>query len=121
MTTLTEALEQYATAITDTTESKAYADGRKALANRPCLLFGPPTLNYAGTGGGTLCGPAVGLQVFALSTYRAPAIEALDELEQLIEDANEVLDILTAEPIQYPAGDGSLIAAYRLTTTDYPL
>jgi hypothetical protein len=126
MTSLMAAAEARAQAITNAGDAVAYTDERKALANRPCLLFGPPTLDYSGTAGGTLCGPAVSWQLFALSTMNAPAFEAMTELQDLIEAADDVLGIVRAEPIAYPTRDakgaaGRPLAAYRLTTTDYPL
>lgn len=125
MTTLLQAAEARATALTQA-GTTAYTDERKALTNRPCLLFAPPVLDYAGTAGGTLCGPRVTFRIIALSTFNAPSFEAMGELQDLIDGANTVLDIERAEPIQYATRDkdgraGRALAAYLLTTTDYPL
>lgn len=123
MTTMLAAAQTLATAITTDTTANAYTDERKALANRPCLLFAPPILEYVG---GTMCGPRVTWRLIALSTFNAPSFEALGEIQDLIAAADEVLDIEKAEPLQYPTRDGkgsagTPLAAYLLTTTDYPL
>jgi hypothetical protein len=123
VTTILQAAQARATALTQA-GTPAYTDERKALANRPCLLFAPPILDYAN--GGTMCGPKVTFRIFALSTFNAPSFEAMGEIQDLIEGANEVLDIERAEPIQYPVRDKDRkaltpLAAYLLTTTDYPL
>ncbi len=125
MTTILQAAQARATALTQA-GTPAYTDERKAMANRPCLLFAPPVLDYAGTQGGTLCGPRVTFRIIALSTFNAPSFEAMGEIQDLIDGANEVLDIERAEPIQYPVRDKDRkaltpLAAYLLTTTDYPL
>lgn len=123
MTTLMEAADEQAQALT-LAGTPAYTDERKALANRPCLLSAPPVLDYAG--GGTLCGPRVTFRWIALSTFNAPSFEAMNELQDLIEGADAVLTIERAEPMQYPTRDkdgkaGRPLAAYLLTTTEYPL
>lgn len=120
MTTLMQAAQARATAINDGTDVTAYTDARKALANRPCLMFAPPVLEFTGGAGGTLTAPAVRWRLIALSSFRAPAFEAMNELQDLIAAADQVLDVERAEPIQFPIADGS-IAAYLITTTDYPI
>lgn len=127
MTTILQAIQAQADAINATAGATvAYTEQRKGLANTPCVIAAPPTLEYAGGHGGTMCGPAVGFRWIALSTYLAPAIEALAELEQLVAHVDAALDVERAEPIQFPRRDPDgkplpALAAYLITTTDYPL
>jgi hypothetical protein len=119
---LMDVCDAYAAALT-TAGTPAYTDERKAFANRPCLLFAPPVLDYTA---GTMCGPQVTFRILALSTYNAPAFDALNELQDLIDGADAVLTIERAEPIQYPTRNRegkatTPVAAYLITTTDYPL
>lgn len=123
MTTIKAALEARVQAITDAGDVTAYTDERKAFANRPCLLAAPPILDYVG---GTMCGPRVTFRFLALSSFNAPSFDAITELQDLITAADGVLDIERAEPIQYPTRTregkaGAPVAAYLITTTDYPL
>lgn len=115
---LMAAMEDIASAVaTDTV--RCYTDPAKALNNRPCLLVAPPTLDYTG---GTMTGPNVRFRVIALSSYVAGVLDAVAELDDLVAAADQALTVERAEPIQYPlAPDGSRVAAYLITTTDYPL
>lgn len=116
MGAITDALEEAAAAISG---AKAYTDPAEAVNNRPCLLMAPPTLDYTA---GTMTGPAVRFRILALSGYEAGTYEALAELDDLIAAANDSLAIERAEPIQYPLNPANgRVAAYLLTTTDYPL
>lgn len=127
MTTILEHYAAQATAINTAAEATvAYVDQRKGMANRPCVIAAPPVLDYSGAAGGTMCGPAVGSRWIALSTYIAPAFEAMTELEALIAAVDGALDVERAEPIQFPRRDPDgkalpPVAAYLITTTDYPL
>lgn len=114
MTSFLEAAQGIADLITDD-DVTAYVDPRKALANRPCVLVGPPTLDYAG---GTMTGPSVQWQLFALSSHQAGSVEALDELDPLVTRVNEAVGAMRAAPAQYSVGD-SRIAAYLITTQTY--
>lgn len=110
-----QALEQVAAQITG---AAAFTDPAKAVNNRPCLLVAPPTLDYTA---GTMTGPAVRFRLIALSSYDAGTFDALAELEDLIAAADAALDVERAEPIQYPLTAGPRVAAYLITTTDYPI
>lgn len=97
---------------------KAHVDPSDAYANRPCVLIAPPTLDYEG---GTMTGPLVRYRLLALSSYEAGVFDALAELGPLVTDVDRVIGVARAEPIQYPLGSGTKVAAYLLTTTAYPL
>ncbi|GEP40609.1 hypothetical protein NPS01_42720 [Nocardioides psychrotolerans] len=98
---------------------RCYTDPADAINNRPCLLIAPPTLDYAD---GTMTGPTVRFRIIALSSYAAGVFDALAELDDLVDATDQALTVERAEPIQYPlTKDGSRVAAYLLTTTDYPL
>lgn len=116
MTALTDALEEIATAV-KAAGVEAYTDPAEALNNRPCVLVAPPTLDYTG---GTMTGPLVRYRLIALSSYDAGTFDALDELGSLVACTDRALDVERAEPIQYPLGS-TRVAAYLITTTDYPL
>lgn len=115
VSSLLEAAQAIAQAVNDGPgESVAYTDPAEALANRPCLLIGPPLLE-----GGTLGGAFdVTWPLIALSSYDAGQLAALAEIQVLIKDTDDVLSVERARPIQYQlTAERNRVAAYELTHT----
>lgn len=99
------------------TEVEAFHDPAVAVNNRPCLLIAPPVIDWTE---GTITGAAqVQWPVYALSSHPAGTLDAVAELSDLVEVANEVLEIETARPVRYQVNDKTpLIAAYLCTHTE---
>ena len=72
----------------------ATADPSVAASNRPCLLVTPPTVDYSQL--------TNTWHVMALSRHPAGTLDAVDELEPLVERARERLHVEHLKPVQYP-------------------
>lgn len=111
-------LGQRAQAIVDLVKSDggpfATTDPQEAASNRPCVLVGPPDLDFTA---GTYAGPLTGWRLVALSAQALGTVEALDELERLVEAVLDVLPIETARPGRYPLGS-DIVPAYVITLND---
>ena len=95
-------------------QTKAYHDPAKALANRPCLLVLPPTVDHTE---GSFTGPEVTWRIAAVSSFGALTLDALKEIQKLLEAAREVLDVERETPARYTFGpDGKNVAAAYLCT-----
>lgn len=97
--------------ITDGRAAFATIDPGSAAANRPCILVGPPRLDWRG---GTFAAPLVTWSLIALSSKSTGSVDALNELDALMEAVVDVFPIETAEPVRYPVGS-ELVPAYSLT------
>lgn len=87
---------------------RATHDPGQAMNNRPCLLVGPPDVDYVNKRNSW--------NVFALSSQPLGSLSALDELDQLVQHAVERLGVVeTAAPRTYQLGPGTdAVPAYVL-------
>lgn len=86
-------------------------DPTRAGVTRPCVLVGPPTLNYTDR--------STTWRLVALSSQPAGTLAALEQLAELVEDVAELLPVESAEPASYsltPASDPLPAYVMRLTT-----
>lgn len=89
-----------------------------AHKNRPCILVTPPVLDYArGTLDGT---PEVTWRLIALANLAPGTLDAVEQLDALVEHLDTVVGITFAEPARYTiAAKEAPIAAYICQTTEY--
>jgi hypothetical protein len=97
--------------ITDDTDAFATVDPGEAASNRPCILVGPPRLDWRSAPMG---GPLVTWTLVALASKPTGSVEALNELDALMEAVVDLLPIETAAPARYPVGTEQ-VPAYLLT------
>lgn len=90
---------------------RAYLDPAEAVGNRPCYLVTPPALDLTARRGTW--------RIAALSSQVRGSFEALEELVDLVEHAENRLPIETADPVNYVLTPEITAPAYllRLTTT----
>lgn len=90
---------------------KAYLDPIDAASNRPCYLIAPPAIDLTQRRGTW--------RVVALSSEPRGSFPALAELVELVERAENVLPIESADPANYVLTADLTPPAYllRLTTT----
>jgi hypothetical protein len=101
--------------IRGTKKVMAYHDPKDAANNRPCVLVGLPTAEYALTLGDGYAD--LTWQVYALSSKDANGLASLHELEDLVAAVTHVFDVTTARPALYPIGTAK-VPCYVLTVPD---
>jgi hypothetical protein len=97
-------------------EIKATHDPAYAINNLPCLLVTPPVLASS-----TLTGAwEIEWQIVALSSRDAGTLDAVAELQVLVDHADQVAGITRAQPTRYVLTTAKPpVAAYLCTTTEY--
>jgi hypothetical protein len=94
----------------------AYVDPAAALANRPCVLVGPPAVDPTE---GTVTAAQAIYPVYALSSYPAGTLEAVTELNDLVQAIDDALHYERAVPVRYTlTAAGDPVAAYLCTHTE---
>jgi hypothetical protein len=85
--------QQLAETITTATAVFATVDPAAAATNRPCVLVAPPTMDYSAR---TNVWPLV-----LLSSHPIGSLDALAQLDQLLQAVAPVVDVETAQPSSY--------------------
>lgn len=94
----------------------AHIDPAVALANRPCVLVGPPAIDPTEGAWGS---PEARYPVYALSRYPAGTLDAVTELGALLERIEDVLAYERATPVRYQlTAAGDPVAAYLCIHTE---
>lgn len=112
MATITDRQKQIAAAIA---AAGVYAtdDPREAGQHRPCVLVGPPTLDWAA---GTAGAPLLRWNVYALAA--GDDVRDLDEFIPLLDAVNTACRPETATPAAYPLTAGRPpVPCYQITFT----
>lgn len=93
---------------------KAYVDPEAALANRPCILVGPPAIEPR-----TFTAEQATYPIYALSSHPAGTLAAVTELAELVQIIDDVLHYERATPVRYSlTGKGDPVPAYLCTHTE---
>lgn len=94
----------------------AYVDPAEALADRPCVLVGPPVLDPTE---GTWSAPQARYPIYALSSCPAGTLDAVAELNVLVQAIETALEYERATPIRYQlTAAGDPVAAYLCIHTE---
>lgn len=94
----------------------AYVDPVEAENNRPCVLVPPPVLDWLQ---GTYDGPAHLWRLIVLSSHPAGTLDALVELDELLDQLAGLVNAEQADPIAYsltPATGPVPAYSLRITT-----
>lgn len=95
---------------------KAYIDPAEALGDRPCVLVGPPALDPTEGAWGS---PEAVYPVYALSSFPAGTLDAVAELNDLVQAVETALEYERAVPVRYQlTAAGDPVAAYLCTHTE---
>lgn len=93
----------------------AVVDVTTAVANLPCVLIPPPTLDFVSQPDGS---PTARWQLVAIAADSSGTRTSWEQLDALVTSVAELLPVERAEPISYtlPTG-GDPLPAYAITLT----
>jgi hypothetical protein len=95
---------------------KAHTDPAKAFKNLPCVLVGPPVVDPTEGAWGA---PEAVYPIYALSSKNAGTLDAVKQLNTLVQLIEETLQYERATPIRYQlTATGDPVAAYLCTHTE---
>lgn len=112
-----ERASEIAEALREHPDTQATHDPAWAVNNRPCLLVGVPTIDHTE---GSWTAAEITWRIVALSSHNAFTLDAVKEIQPLLEAARAVLQVERETPARYSLGpDGKQpIAAYLCTHTE---
>jgi hypothetical protein len=92
----------------------ATLDPRSAVGMLPCVLIGPPRIEFSSLGG-----PTYRWRLIVLAADPSGSLHSWEQMDAIIEVLNTLLPIEAADPITYalPAAGSDPLPAYAVTLT----